>query len=299
MSFTSSYGGGGNWPATLSNECITPEPEWIWCDDFEVDRSADYFEGTVDRQTGTGVGGSIAAAFHFTQNNSGAGGFKIAFGRTPSVYFRAVDDGVRDYRQVYWRMFVFIPESWVGNGADKLSRATIMADSNWSQAMIAHVWSGADPGSNSDVLLLDPASGTDTSGNLVTTGYNDFANLRWLGIRSSSYPVFATENFGTWHCVEAHARLNDPGQSNGVFQLWINNTLEAESSPLNWVGNYNSYGINAVFFENYWNNGSPVDQTRYFDNIVISTAPIGCGQVQPEKESDILKIWRIVTPADR
>lgn len=37
-----------------------------------------------------------------------------------------------------------------------------------------------------------------------------------------------------------------------------------------------SFGINAVFFENYWNAGSPQDQERYFDNIVISTRPLEC-----------------------
>ena len=35
--------------------------------------------------------------------------------------------------------------------------------------------------------------------------------------------------------------------------------------------------INAVFFENYWNAGSPLTQERYFDNIIISTSRIGCG----------------------
>jgi hypothetical protein len=34
--------------------------------------------------------------------------------------------------------------------------------------------------------------------------------------------------------------------------------------------------INAVFFENYWNAGSPVQQERYFDNLVISTQSIPC-----------------------
>jgi hypothetical protein len=37
-----------------------------------------------------------------------------------------------------------------------------------------------------------------------------------------------------------------------------------------------------VFFENYWNTGSPKLQERYFDNIVVSTQPIGCaGNVAP------------------
>ncbi len=35
------------------------------------------------------------------------------------------------------------------------------------------------------------------------------------------------------------------------------------------------YGINAVFLETYWNDGSPVTQSRWIDNFIISTKPIG------------------------
>lgn len=266
-----------SWSDDLTSECATPDPSWIWCDDFETDRSADYFEGSADRQSSVGINGSVASAFHFTQFAQSGGGIKIAFGRTPSSYLRPVDEGTSNYREIFWRMFVFVPVDWVGNGADKLSRATILTSENWSQAMIAHVWSGQDPGDNSDLLYIDPASGTDVTGNVRTTRYNDFANLRWLGATGSSFQVFSSANFGEWHCIEARARLNDSGLENGVFQLFINDNLEAERSGLNWVGNYAAYGINAVFFENYWNNGSPVNQTRYFDNLVISTQRIGCG----------------------
>jgi len=31
-----------------------------------------------------------------------------------------------------------------------------------------------------------------------------------------------------------------------------------------------------VFFENYWNTGSPAAQERYLDDIVVSTRRIGC-----------------------
>ena len=37
------------------------------------------------------------------------------------------------------------------------------------------------------------------------------------------------------------------------------------------------FRINTLFLENYWNDGSPQDQYRYFDNLVVSTQPIGCG----------------------
>lgn len=270
----------------LNNECNQPKAAWIWCDDFEIDRSSDYFEGSTDRQATRGINNSIAAAFHYIEGVAQAGSIKVAFGRTPNYYFKAVDDGTQNYQEIYWRMFVFIPSDWIGNGAYKLSRATIIATDNWQQAMIAHVWSGSDPGSQSSLLFIDPASGVDNNGNLVTTQYNDFNNLRWLGKKPSSSSVFAAENFGKWQCIEAHVKLNDSNASNGVFQLSINGNIEVESTNLNWVSSYNDYGINAVFFENYWNRGSPATQTRYFDNLVISTEPIGCGtnsfQVRPK-----------------
>jgi hypothetical protein len=261
----------------LANECENRRPEWIWCEDFEIDRSPDYFEGKVTRVAGAGLDGSTAAAFEFTEGKPHGGGIKIAFGRTPTTYMRPVDDGTADYREIYWRLFVRVPADWVGNGADKLSRAMILASPDWAQAMIAHVWSGPDPGPKSTFLVLDPASGTDQSGVLRSTKYNDAENLRWLGQRYASSPIFARENLGRWHCVEAQVRLNAAGARDGVFRLFIDDRLEAESTSLNWVGDYDAYGINAVFFENYWNRGSPVTQTRYFDNLVISTDRIGCG----------------------
>jgi hypothetical protein len=61
-----------------------------------------------------------------------------------------------------------------------------------------------------------------------------------------------------------------------VQEFWIDGQLEARRENLDFVGIWTEYGINAVFFENYWNDGSVQDQSRDFDNIVVSTAPIGC-----------------------
>ncbi len=73
------------------------------------------------------------------------------------------------------------------------------------------------------------------------------------------------------------AKLNDPGWSNGAFQLWIDDRLEASQTGLGWMGGYRDYGINVVYLENYWNDGAPQAQERYFDNFVVSTQRIGCG----------------------
>ena len=135
--------------------------------------------------------------------------------------------------------------------------------------MISHVWSSAES------LTLDPASGV-IGDKVATTKYNDFENLHWLGNKpASATKLFSPEETGRWVCIEARACLNTPGQKDGVNQLWIDGRLECERRNLDWRGNYTEYGINAVFLETYWNDGSPVTQTRWIDNFVISPKPIG------------------------
>ena len=273
-------------PPSLASECQSPGTGWIWCDDFDVDRitsGSNYFEydshsGSFVRTAGVGVDGSSAMRVRWTQGQVDAGYLHLAIGRTPSAYFDPVDGGTQDYRELYWRVYLRLQSGWVGGGAEKLSRAFIFANSNWAQAMIAHVWGGPDP-ADRDYLLIDPVRGTDTSGNLVTTSYNDFANFTWLGLDASNTKLFDSGHVGSWYCIEAHVKLNTAGQSDGLFELWIDDTLEAQRTGLNWVGSYSAYGLNAVYLENYWNDGSPSasPQERYIDNFVVSTARIGCG----------------------
>lgn len=258
------------------NECANPDPAWIFCDDFEQDRSNQYFEGqsfvSNNRTAGEGWNGSTAVKGAFKEGVVGAGGMKVAFGKTPSSYEAPVSRNGEIIRELYYRMYLKHDEDWTGGGGYKLSRVTSLTP-GWAQPFIGHLWSG-NSGPRENYLLLDPASGTDESGNLLTTKYNDFDNLRWLGIKQGLTPIFSEDYVGKWYSIEVHIKLNDPGQSNGVFEYWINNTLQASKTDMNWVGNYEEYGINTVLFENYWNNGAPRDQNRYFDNIVISTEKI-------------------------
>ena len=267
--------------ATPCNECRDWQvlhPEWIFCDDFEdntpLRRQGRYFEydndgGDFVVVDGVGLNGSRAMRTRFQSGEVSAGALHLAFGRVPGSYF---DRGLRpgeNFRDIYYRMYLRNQAGWAGSPA-KLSRAIVFADSNWSEAMIAHLWSSGN------FLLIDPASGVDGSGNVLTTKYNDLDNLHWLGYQRGVTPIFAPKNADTWFCIEAHVRLNDPGQSNGVQEFWINGQLEARRTGLNFVGTYADYGINAVFLENYWNAGSTKLQERYFDSFVVSTQRIGC-----------------------
>ncbi len=245
--------------------------DWIFCDDFEAPNvAARYFEfsddgGDFRRVATEAASGSYSMEVLWQSGEVSAGGMKVTFGRNPiGTQYRTSED----FTDIYWRMRVKHQTGWVGSPA-KLSRATVFSASNWSQAMIAHLWSAGD------VLLGDPA-GCVVGGTVQCSGYNDFGNLDWLGQMPGTTPMFSTADAGRWRCVEGHLRLNTPGASDGVFEFWIDGNLESSRSNFDWRGTWTTYGINAVFFENYWNAGAGTELRRWFDDIVIATVPIGC-----------------------
>ncbi len=259
-------------------------PEWIWCDDFEIDRLNSYFEydirhGRFVREAGSGVGSSTGMRAEYLPGDAHGGSLHLAFGKTPSAYMKPVDAGTATYRDIYWRFDLRLQPGWTGGGADKLTRATILSSDRFAQAAIGHLWSGALPDSAPDRLYLDPASGTDDFGTLRTTTYNDFTRLRWLGAAGGHTPLFNQANIGKWFCIEVHMKLNSRHAADGVLEYWIDGQLEAQREGLNWIGDYHDYGINAVYLEQYWTS-VPFNQAqqRYWDNFVVSTARIGCAR---------------------
>ncbi|MFC1614357.1 hypothetical protein ACFL5K_03585 [Gemmatimonadota bacterium] len=260
-------------PRILSVQMISQQPHdsssaLIWYDDFNgPDKHYTESSGKVDDGVSFGgQGGSMVCTY--LQGEQGKGGRKVFFGDSP---FGVMVRSGESFDDVYWRIYVMHEYGWQGGQPAKMSRGTSMVSSNWRQAMIAHVW-----GSGEDLLTLDPASGVDSSGKVVTTKYNDFDNLHWLGNSpAAEFRISSTEESGWWVCVEARARLNTPGQKDGLFQLWIDGELASERLSLDWRGTYTGHGINAVFLETYWNSGSPVTQYRWYDNFVISTERIG------------------------
>jgi len=267
-----------------------PDPDVIFCDDFEgppplAGPGNPYFEydqgpnGQFVPVAGVGRGGGTAMRARWDPGQVNAGALHILFGRVPNNGYRVTDiRPTEDFRDVYWRQFLKMHPSWTGGHPDKLSRAfSFGSAAHWGQAMIGHLWEGP-------ALIIDPASGIKDVGGvdtLVTTSYNDGANFTWLGSQPGINSIFNDENAGTWFCIEAHIELNTPGLTDGVFEYWIDDGLEARRTDLNWVRSWQDYAINAVYFENYTNAGSPVARERYFDDIVISTERIGCSTAGP------------------
>jgi len=265
----------------MASECANislPSGVVIWCDSFEDQelpssgRVADNYFNYQDNTGGQRFGRSTNESFEGTYSFRHAwqageinpGWMYRTFGRNP---LQSQSHSQTDFREIYWRFYVKYPTGTT-SFPEKVSRTIIYSSTNWAQAMIGHLWL-VNHGSR--YLRIDPASGTDVAGNLVSTMYND-PNLRWLGGVNSQIPIAV----GVWQCHEAHIKLNSPGASDGVFELWLDGALAAGQSNLNWIGSYNAYGINSVMIESYWNGGAPQATERYIDNLVIATGRIGC-----------------------
>ena len=135
----------------LQNECAnyaSLHPEWIFCDDFESDAvmagDGRYFEyndddGEFVRQSGVGVEGSAAMRVLWQAGETGAGSLLLGFGRNPSNYMNKGIKSGQDFKEIYYRMYLKNEANWEGSPY-KLSRASVIAREDWSQAMIAHVW---------------------------------------------------------------------------------------------------------------------------------------------------------------
>lgn len=273
----------------------------IWFDDF--DTAVKYREESGGRE-GPGFGGSGEAMVCLYEKGSrGNGNRKVFFGDAP---FMCMAREGEKFDEVYWRVYVKHQPGWVcgeyegtdHGGPDKMSRATMFVDPKvWKQGIFAHVWGGPKG------LTLDPASGIK-DGKVVTTKYNDFDNMRWLGNKpGAEFNIHASEEAGWWVSVECRVKLNTPGKKDGVNQLWIDGKLECERTELDWRNDYDEFGINAVFLEAYWNKRSPVTQKRWYDNFVISTERIG-PVVVPQK-SELIKTpledceaWEVEIAAD-
>ncbi|MCW3053783.1 MAG: hypothetical protein JWN14_2953 [Chthonomonadales bacterium] len=268
-------------PTALRVAFVTPdahptaakEDAVIFSDSFAdpADRTARYFEynpgkGSFVWKADEGMGahrGAMRAQFERGQVTVGS--LSVVFGKNP---FRKGVRSQETFREIYWRVYVKHEAGWSGNPA-KLARATCLATSDWSQGFIAHVWGG-----KGDVLCIDPATGIQDS-RKVSTKYNDFDHLHWLGLRQTQTPIFSPVESGRWVCIESHIRLNAPDRKDGIFELWVDGRLEASRADLDWHGAWNDYAINAVFLENYWNDGAVKREARWFSDFVISTKPIG------------------------
>lgn len=262
-------------------ECPTElPPEWIFCEDFEqVELAKRFFnyqsaDGAFVLSDSGGASGFGAMQATYREGEEAAGFLSISFGENPIMAEGPQTRPKESFTDVYWRFRIKTEQGWPDIGPHQLTRATAFAKDNWGQAMDASITSNG-----AEVTLSGQAlSCVDADGLVPCQGYADMSGLSTVGDLLGETPLFSSKLSGDWHCVEAHVRLNTPGELDGVFEFWVDGLHEDGLANMDWRGSWASYGLNMISIENFWAGGAPKELSRWIDDIVISTQPVGCEQ---------------------
>lgn len=80
---------------------------------------------------------------------------------------------------------------------------------------------------------------------------------------------------GKWHSFEAHIKYNDNGQRNGVYQVWIDGKLWLYATNIKNRNDLDPKYFNSVDLANYCSRYFEHSWNLWYDDVVISTDPIG------------------------
>ena len=83
---------------------------------------------------------------------------------------------------------------------------------------------------------------------------------------------------GTYHLVEHRIVMNTPGQHDGIVQGWFDGELALDRTDVRFR-DVDTLAIDAFYFSTFFGGSDatwapPADTYVYFDEFIISTAPI-------------------------
>lgn len=283
---------------TIGFAALLSATQAIFADTVESDLSASYFE--VDTAGGAFGRASVSGSQQWRSVVAATaahnyGNLKLGFGTCPTTGSGFTSDfnpqgptGV-DFGLVTVEFDLVSSVANLSNSQDKCLRLSVFDSKDGSQAAVLHVWSGGQT-----YLSLDPVRGVSGTA-LLTSGWNDVANFVWLGIHNGATGIFGA-SATTSRRVKVVWKLNSPGQSDGACYLYYNDVLEAQATGLNFVDLYTAFGINACFWESYYNATVSTAHNRMFDNLSVtgqaralvssSTVTVGAGgEGDPTPES--------------
>ena len=78
---------------------------------------------------------------------------------------------------------------------------------------------------------------------------------------------------GTWNKIKIRLKLNTPGSSDGIYQIWVDDELKCNYSNVNYRGTYTNYGWNHLMMSMHAFPSSPQGQWISRDDIQIHSGP--------------------------
>ena len=256
------------------NGCPDELPaEWILCEDFERFAGWGNFwtnGGAMAVEQGPASSGDHSLRISHIVGQFGSGMADLRFGAGPGG--GVVHHPEETYREVWVRFFLRTHEDWHANaGISEGIEVLSVVGGNRSIAVDATVYSP----STAEAQLIAWSCVHDSEMR-CSSGNGDWNNpdLRALSAALGPSPLFGNEQAGQWQCHEMHVKLDDPGQANGEVDFWADGNTEVELDGLEFVGSWDGAGLNTVRFASFWQTQVGLD--HHVDDVIVSTAPIGC-----------------------
>ena len=82
------------------------------------------------------------------------------------------------------------------------------------------------------------------------------------------------ENVGRWTHFELRVAVGSKTHSDQI-QAWVDGALCCNIVNGNFSAGYRKHGLNAFSWMAAWSPGSPKEQSRFFDDLILSTEPVG------------------------
>ena len=255
--------------------CPEPLPNgWILCEDFEgIENPAAHFSFWEGGGIGIGEGGRESpSAFEVTHNPGvdWSGVAEIRFGAGPPAN-NVAQPGAR-FDEVWVRFHTRVEQGWpvAGpgdlvelEGIDNNGATTFMSRVSASQ-FEPQLWSAAHSCINYDYVYCD--------------GVEDWLDFAWLGNQRGQAAVFEAPTAQDWTCVVMHARLNSPGQQDGVMEILVGDTLDNQLLNLNYRGILGDFGFNRLSLPTYMEFPLEATYRRYIDDVVVSSTSLDCDE---------------------
>jgi hypothetical protein len=253
-----------------ASECQDSHPDYIFCDDFETGNLSKWDSNDDGRKNSVTTNpGSVAHGSNALQATiDSTGGAELdkwwMSQGADEVYVRfyiKFESGFEDLRSD-------------GNEMHLLNLCGNSPSNPWACYGHAGIQpngtdfftSGLEPGHNVNDPTLRPFEFYSYWPGMNCAGGNP--NGSCYGNLTAQDAPAAPLLDNTWYSVEKHVKLNTPGRSDGVQELWIDGVKKISQTGMRWR-NSSALQLNNLRFEMYMP-GAPKTEHIYIDNVVVS-----------------------------
>jgi len=268
--------------------CDSNNPDIFFCEDFEsgVPESflSDFYGNLASNsqwniQSQTTSSGNYALRYDFIQGDNMHGRDYVTqhFGDSSKspVWVNGLGNS---YQDIYTQFKVYYSPGFDWSSGNNKLMIFGTEDSVSHANICCNPWV-----SHYATLLL---GGSENNAYFTTEINNKDSTNNWRGIDPNTNGYDSQNRYyvqsGQWYTIEFHKRLNDVGQNNGIFEMWIDGEKVTEYNDVlfrvPWDGTYGSnfsYGSNFIMLSTYINDLAVQDQEIYYDDIKSSSSYIG------------------------